>query len=309
MLYIVGHKNPDTDSICSSIVLSHFLDAIPARLGDLNPESEFILKRFGVMEPELITSAEGKELILVDHSEKSQSLEDLDKGRIIGIIDHHKVGITTSEPIIYIAKPLGSTATIVGELYFKGMMEFIGGKNRELKEDLAGLLLSAIISDTVLFKSPTTTNTDRDIAERLAKIAGIEDINAYGMEILKAKSTVGSMKPEEIVNLDYKEFNFNGKKIGIGQVEVIDVDEIESKKEEIYSILEEKINEGYDLILFLITDIMKEGSEILVVGNREAFERAFNVELKGKSIFLEGVMSRKKQVVPPLGEYYKNNKK
>ena len=305
MLYITGHKNPDTDSICSAIVLAHFLDGIPARLGDLNPETEYVLKRFGVMEPELIKSAKDKEIILIDHSEKSQSLDDLDDGKLVGIIDHHKVGITTSEPVLYIAKPVGSTATVIAELYFKGMMEFIGGKNKELKPDLAGLLLSAILSDTVLFKSITTTDTDRELAEKLAEIAGITDIYAYGMEMLKAKSTVGRMSPEEIITIDYKDFEFNGKKVGIGQVEVIDVSEIEAKKQEIYKALEEKLKkEGYDLILFLITDIIKEGSEVLVVGNREAFEKAFNVQLKNNSAFLEGVMSRKKQIVPPLERYY-----
>lgn len=304
MLYIVGHTNPDTDSICSAIVLSYFMDGAPARLGKLNPETEFILKRFGIMEPELIKSAKGKELILIDHADKSQSLEDLDEGKLIGIIDHHKVGMTTSEPILFISKPLGSTATVIAELYFNNTMSFIGGKNKELKPDLAGLLLSAIISDTVLFKSPTTTETDKELAEKLAKIANIEDINKYGMELLKAKSSVGKMSPEEIISLDYKNFDFNGKKIGIGQVEVIDVSEVEAKKQDIYNALEEKFKEGYDLILFLITDIMKEGSEVLVVGNNEAFEKAFNTTLENNSTFLDGVMSRKKQIVPPLEKYY-----
>jgi len=305
MLYVVGHKNPDTDSICSAIVLAYFLDGVPARLGDLNPETQLVLRRFGVMEPELIRSAEGKEIFLVDHSERSQTLDDLERGKLVGVLDHHKIGITTLEPILYLAKPVGSTATIIGELYFKNGMDIIGGENKELKPDLAGLLLSAIISDTVLFRSPTTTDLDKKIGEKLAKIAGIEDIQAYGMELLKAKSTVSKMKPEEIVKLDYKEYNFKGRKVGIGQVEVIDIEEIQDKKEEIYRILQEKLKEGYDLILFLITDIMRGGSEILVVGNREAFEKAFNVKLEGKSIYLEGVMSRKKQIVPPLERYYK----
>ncbi|HID47641.1 MAG TPA: manganese-dependent inorganic pyrophosphatase [Methanothermococcus okinawensis] len=306
MLYVVGHKNPDTDSICSAIVLAYFLDGVAARLGDINPETQLILKRFGVMEPELIRSAEGKELFLVDHSERSQTLDDLERGKLVGILDHHKVGITTMEPIVYLAKPVGSTATVIGELYFKNGMDIIGGKNKELKPDLAGLLLSAIISDTVLFKSPTTTEIDKRIGKKLGEIAGIEDIQTYGMELLKAKSTVSKMKPEEIVKMDFKEFNFNGRKVGIGQVEVIDIGEIQDKKGEIYRILQEKLKEGYDLILFLITDIMRGGSEVLVVGNKEAFERAFNVKLEGKSIYLEGVMSRKKQIVPPLERYYKS---
>ena len=135
-MYVVGHKNPDSDSICSAIALAYFLDAFPARLGELNPESQFILKRFGLMEPELIKTAEGKELFLVDHAEKSQNLDDFDKGKLIGIIDHHKIGISTPEPIIYLSKPVGSTASVISELYFRGILDIIGGKNKELKADI-----------------------------------------------------------------------------------------------------------------------------------------------------------------------------
>ncbi len=308
MKYVVGHKNPDTDSIVSAIVLAYFLECYPAKLGNLNPETEFVLRKFGVMEPETIESAKNKELILVDHSEKSQSLDDLEEGKIIGIIDHHKVGLTTTEPILYYAKPVGSTATVIAELYFKNAMDLIGGKNKELKPDLAGLLLSAIISDTVLFKSPTTTELDKEMAKKLAEIAGIKNINEFGMDILKAKSVVSKLKPEEIISMDFKDFNFNGKKVGIGQVEVIDIKEIEDKKDKILELLKEKLNkENYDLIVFMITDIMKEGSEMLVIGNVKMFEKAFNVKVENNTVFLEGVMSRKKQVVPPLEKAYLSN--
>lgn len=306
-MYVVGHKNPDSDSICSAIALAYFLDAFPARLGELNPESQFILKRFGLMEPELIKTAEGKELFLVDHAEKSQNLDDFDNGKLIGIIDHHKIGISTTEPIIYLSKPVGSTATVISELYFRGILDIIGAKNKELKADIAGILLSAILSDTLLFKSPTATPLDKELAEKLAKIAGISDIAAYGMEMLTAKSTVGKMTPEEILNIDYKEFNMNNKKVGIGQAEVIDISEVASKKEAIQNLMNEKVEkEGYDMIIFLVTDIMKEGSEILVAGNKSSFETAFELKLDGKSIFIDGMMSRKKQVVPPLEKYYSN---
>ncbi|ABR55131.1 phage tail protein I [Methanococcus vannielii SB] len=305
MRYVVGHKNPDSDSICSAIALAYFLDAFPARLGELNPESQFILKKFGIMEPELIKSAEGKELYLVDHSEKSQSLDNLENGKLLGIIDHHKIGITTSEPIIYISKPIGSTASVISELYFRGIMDYIGGKNKELKEDIAGVLLSAILSDTLLFKSPTATPLDRELAEKLAKIANISDIKAYGMEMLTAKSTIGKLGPLEILNIDYKDFEMNGKKIGIGQAEMIDIKEIASKKDAIQNLIDEKVSlENYDMILFLATDIMREGSEVLVAGNKEAFKEIFSVNLNGKSIFIDGMMSRKKQVVPNLQKYY-----
>ncbi|BAP60342.1 manganese-dependent inorganic pyrophosphatase [Methanococcus maripaludis KA1] len=307
MMYVVGHKNPDSDSICSAIALAYFLDAFPARLGELNPESQFILKRFGLMEPELIKTAEGKELFLVDHAEKSQNLDDFDKGKLIGIIDHHKIGISTTEPIIYLSKPVGSTASVISELYFRGILDIIGGKNKELKADIAGVLLSAILSDTLLFKSPTATPLDKELAEKLAKIAEISDITAYGMEMLTAKSTVGKMTPEEILNIDYKPFDMSGKKVGIGQAEVIDISEVASKKEAIQNLIDEMIEkEGYDMVLFLLTDIMKEGSEVLVAGNKSAFETAFKLKLDGKSVFIDGLMSRKKQVVPPLEKYYSN---
>ncbi|MBA2862446.1 manganese-dependent inorganic pyrophosphatase [Methanococcus maripaludis] len=307
MMYVVGHKNPDSDSICSAIALAYFLDAFPARLGELNPESQFILKRFGLMEPELIKTAEGKELFLVDHAEKSQNLDDFDKGKLIGIIDHHKIGISTSEPIIYLSKPVGSTATVISELYFRGILDIIGGKNKELKADIAGVLLSAILSDTLLFKSPTATTLDKELAEKLAEIAKISDIKSYGMEMLTAKSTVGKMTPKEILNIDYKEFNMNGKKVGIGQAEVIDISEVASKKEAIQNLIDEMAEkEGYDMVLFLVTDIMREGSEVLVAGNKSAFERIFELKLDENSVFIDGMMSRKKQVVPPLEKYYSN---
>ncbi|AVB76252.1 manganese-dependent inorganic pyrophosphatase [Methanococcus maripaludis] len=307
MMYVVGHKNPDSDSICSAIALAYFLDAFPARLGELNPESQFILKRFGLMEPELIKTAEGKELFLVDHAEKSQNLDDFDKGKLIGIIDHHKIGISTTEPIIYLSKPVGSTASVISELYFRGILDIIGGKNKELKADIAGVLLSAILSDTLLFKSPTATQLDKELAGKLAEIAEISDITAYGMEMLTAKSTVGKMTPEEILHIDYKPFDMGGKKVGIGQAEVIDMSEVASKKEAIQNLIDEMIEkEGYDMVLFLVTDIMREGSEVLVAGNKSAFETAFKLKLDGKSVFIDGLMSRKKQVVPPLEKYYSN---
>lgn len=306
-MYVVGHKNPDSDSICSAIALAYFLDAFPARLGELNPESQFILKRFGLMEPELIKTAKGKELFLVDHAEKSQNLDDFDKGKLIGIIDHHKIGISTTEPIIYLSKPVGSTASVISELYFRGILDIIGGKNKELKADIAGVLLSAILSDTLLFKSPTATPLDKELAEKLADIAGISDITAYGMEMLTAKSTVGKMTPEEILHIDYKPFDMSGKKVGIGQAEVIDMSEVASKKEAIQNLIDEMSEkEGYDMVLFLVTDIMKEGSEVLVAGNKSSFETAFELKLDGKSVFIDGLMSRKKQVVPPLEKYYSN---
>ncbi len=307
MKIVVGHKNPDTDTICSSIVMAYFMDAKPGRQGELNPETKYVLEKFGVPEPELITSAEGHEIIMVDHTEESQALDDFDKGEVITIIDHHKNGMITSKPIIHLTKPVGATATIIAELYFNNSLGFIGAKNKELTPKMAGLLLSAILSDTVLFNSPTTTEQDRVMAYKLADAAGIDDIEAFGKELLKAKSTIVKESPEKIVQYDFKEFNMNGNKIGIGQVEVVDAADLEQKEKEIVDILKRKVvDENYRMIVFAITDVLKKGSKVLVLGNSEDFEKAFNIKLENGAAFMEGVMSRKKQLVPPLEEFYKN---
>ncbi len=307
MVCVVGHKNPDTDSICSAIVMAYFLDATPGRQGELNPETKYVLEKFGVPEPKYVDSAKGRELVLVDHADPSQTFSDLDKGELVCIIDHHKNGITTSKPILHISKPLGSTATVIAEFYFNNGMHLLGAKNKELTPQMAGLLLAAILSDTVVFRSPTTTEVDKEMAEKLAKIAGIDDIEAFGKELLKAKSVVAKKPAAEMLTTDYKEFDMNGRKVGIGQVEVVDFSDVEPKVDELLRVMKEKQEkEGYELIVFAITDVLNKGSKVLVVGNREAFEKAFNTKLDEKgTTYLEGVMSRKKQLVPPLEEYFK----
>jgi manganese-dependent inorganic pyrophosphatase len=307
MIYVVGHKNPDTDSICSAIALAYFLDSTPAKLGNLNQETSFVLTKFNFEEPITLTKAKGSQIYLVDHSEKFQTLDDLEEGTLIGIIDHHKIGISTSSPIVYISKPVGSTASIIAELYFRKSLDYIGARNKDLLPNLAGILLSAILSDTVLFKSPTTTKLDKELAIELAKIAKIENLYEYGMEMLKAKSSIINLPATNIFNTDYKEFCMNGSKVGISQVEVVDPSELEDKKDEIFHLMKKEFDvKNLTLILFVITDIMKEGSEVLVYGNKEHFESAFAVKLKDNSIFIPGMMSRKKQIVPVLEKIYLN---
>lgn len=305
MVYVLGHKNPDTDSICSAIALAYFLDATPAKLGSLNPETSFVLEKYSFEEPITLTRAKGSQLYLVDHSERFQTIDDLEEGDLVGIIDHHKIGISTSSPIIYISKPLGSTASIIAELFFRKNLDYIGAKNKELPPNIAGIMLSAILSDTVLFKSPTTTTLDQELALELAKIAKIDNILAYGMEMLAAKSSISTLSATEIFNTDYKEFSMNGSKVGISQVEVVDPSELESKKTEILDIMKREFDlKNLDLILFAITDITKEGSEVLVYGNKKLFERAFSVKLLNNAVFIPGMMSRKKQIVPSLEKIY-----
>jgi len=303
---VVGHKNPDTDSICSAIAYAYFRnkrvelgqlkgEAVPARQGELNPETKFVLEKFGFEPPELITDGTGKKVILVDHSEKAQSLDNIEKAEIIAIIDHHKIGdITTPNPIVFIAMPCGCTASII-----KGLFEMY---NIEIPPKIAGIMLASILSDTICFKSVTTTKKDIEAAKDLAKIAGIEDIEAFAMEMFKAKSDVAGKTPRELIFRDFKEFNMAGNVVAISQLELVSLDLVKDIKDSLYEEMKKiKEEKNYHSFLLMLTDIMKEGTELLVLtDNPKIIEKAFNKEVRERSIWLEGVMSRKKQVVPPL---------
>lgn len=300
MIYIIGHKNPDTDSVCSAIAYSELkrqqgVKVVPARLGELNPETTFVLNKFGFKAPELLEKGTGKELILVDHNEKSQSLVDLDQAKIVEIIDHHKIGdITTPHPIFFLTLPVGSTATIVTKLFEE--------KKIKISKNIAAILLASIISDTVLFKSVTTTGQDKVSARRLAEIAGVENIEELGMEILKAKSDLAGKSPKELLFRDFKDFDMSGYKVGIGQIEVVDSSLLDNLKDGLYEEMG-KVQEKsqYDSLFLMLTDVIKECTELLVVtDNTRIVEEAFGKRLEGPSLILDKVLSRKKQVVPPL---------
>jgi manganese-dependent inorganic pyrophosphatase len=308
-VYVVGHKNPDTDSVCSAIVFAYLLnqwkekggliqidgEAVPVVQGEPNPETKFVLETFGFEVPEVMTDAEGKKVALVDHSEKTQAPDNIDKAEIVAIVDHHKIGdITTPNPILFVNMPVGCTGTVL-----KLLFDYTGV---EITKEIAGLMLSSILSDTVIFKSATTTELDKKIAEELAKIAGIEDITKFGIDVKAKLSAVEGMSARDIIMRDYKDFNMSGKKVGIGQIELVDLSLIEDRKAEIYEELKKMKEEGgYAGIFFMLTDIMKEGTELLVVTDYpQVIEIAFGKKLEGESVWLDGVMSRKKQVVPPL---------
>ncbi|MCQ4153784.1 MAG: manganese-dependent inorganic pyrophosphatase, partial [Archaeoglobi archaeon] len=310
-LYVVGHKNPDTDSVCSAISFAHLLnewkrtkkmekvmrldfEAVPAVQGELNAETKFVLEKFGFKTPQKLLDATGKKIALVDHTEKAQSLDNLEKGEIVAIVDHHKLGdITTPNPIFFMALPVGCTATVLKILYDKTGID--------VPRNIAGIMLASILSDTVIFKSATTTELDKKVAEELAKIAEIEDMIKFGIEVKAKLSELTGMSAKEIVMRDFKDFVMGGKKVGIGQIELLDLSLIENKKDEIYSELLKKKSEGYHSVFLMLTDIMKEGTELLVVTDEpKIVEKAFGKRLEGRSVWLDKVMSRKKQVVPPL---------
>lgn len=298
-VYIVGHMNPDTDSICSAIAYAELKRQItegryiPARTGHLNPETTYVLDRFGFKEPVLLEDGGGRKLILVDHNEQSQSIEGYRDADIVEVVDHHKINFKCSSPIIFHTEPVGSTATIIARKFLS--------HDVALDEGVAGILLAAILSDTVVFKSATTTPLDRDIAEKLADIAGIGDINEFGIEVKKAKASLKGISAQDIIYSDFKDFSFGDSKVGIGQIEVVDFKESAGRRDEFLTELNKiKMKGGYDLLLFMITNITEEGSEILVVGKTQKAEAAFGKPVKDDSIYLKGVLSRKKQIVPPL---------
>ena len=236
-----------------------------------------------------------KKVILVDHNERGQSVDGLDEAEILEIIDHHRVAdIRTNNPIYFRNEPLGSTSTIVAKCFFENGI-------RPSKK-AAGLLMGAIISDTLLFRSPTCTPMDKQICKKLAEIAGVPDIESFAKEMFKAGTSLQGKTIEEIFNQDFKPFTIGDIKIGVAQVNTMDIDGFMPLKEDMLSYMNKKAEEsGLSMVMLLLTDILNEGSQILVAGKMpEIVEKTFNITLKDSTAFLPGVLSRKKQVIPPL---------
>ena len=299
---IFGHKSPDTDTIMSAIALSDLENkkgnnAKAYRLGNINKETKYVLEYFKQAEPELLNSvAEGQKVMLVDHNEFEQSVNGIEKARILRVIDHHKISnFRTSEPLYYTAMPVGCTATIIYGMYIE--------ENIEIEPKIAGLLLSAIISDTLLFKSPTCTEKDIKVATKLAEIANV-DVNTYGLDMLKAGTDLSDFTAEELINIDSKPFETNGIKYQVAQVNTASIEEVLKEKTDIETAMNSFVKEnGKDVFMLLITDIIENNSQIVVAGSyKELVEKAFNVKLEDNMAFLPGIVSRKKQVVPAFEE-------
>ena len=253
-------------------------------------------KLVGMVSSEGVMVPEKTKVILVDHNERSQAIEGVEKARILEIVDHHRLGgIQTNEPIFTRQDPVGCTCTIIADMHIHRQVA--------IPPQIAGLMLSAIISDTVLFKSPTCTEHDKEVAQYLSKIAGI-DIEKYGMEMLKAGTDIDNMSADEIVKNDMKEFLISHYRISISQCSVMDKMQAESRKDEILAAAEEmRKREGYDLSIIMITNIMEEASILIFSGEPKSLVgEAFKVDTRSRMVTLPDVMSRKKQVVPPLSE-------
>jgi manganese-dependent inorganic pyrophosphatase len=304
---IFGHKNPDTDTICSALVYADLktqlgMNAEPVRLGEVNGETQYALDHFKVDAPRLVekVAGEAKEVILVDHNERQQSAVDIDEVKVLEVIDHHRIAnFETSDPLYYRAEPVGCTATILNKIYKE--------KGLNISKEMAGLMLSAIISDSLLFKSPTCTDEDIQAAGELAKIAGV-DADEYGLEMLKAGASLGDKTAADLISLDAKEFQMGSYKVEVAQVNAVATDEVLQRQSELEEAISKTVSEkGLDLFLFVTTDILNSDSVALAMGSKtEAVEKAYNVTLNNNTAVLKGVVSRKKQVVPVLTETLKD---
>ena len=300
-ILIFGHKNPDTDSICSSIVKEMLNrknghdNSKAVRLGNINKETQYVLNYLNMEAPELVEKIEeGQKVIMVDHNEFGQSIEGIEKAKIIGVVDHHRIAnIETAEPLYYTARPYGCTSTI--------LFQDFKGKALEINKEEAILMASAIISDTLLLKSPTTTKHDIKALEELGKIAGI-NIEEYGLEMLKAGTDLDDFSAEELINLDAKGLDKNGTKFVIAQVNTVDIPSVLKRQEQLEKAIQNEIDtKGLSLFVLAITDILNSNSEIIALGNKaEVVEKAFDKKLENNRTFLEGVVSRKKQLLPVI---------
>lgn len=266
------------------------------RLGNLNKETEFVLDYFDIEAPQLIESIEDDaEVILVDHNSPSESVDNIENAKILKLVDHHKIAFETSYPLFIRTEPVGCTETILFKLY----------KENGLTPDktIASLMLSAIISDTLLLKSPTTTEDDKQAVKELAEIAQI-DYEEYGLEMLKAGTDLSSFSIEEILSLDAKQIDFKDVRSIVNQVNTADIDDVMTMKDDLEAGMNKIIeDENLDLFMLLITDIVNSNSQVIALGKDVCLvEKAYGVKLEDNTVLLEGVVSRKKQVVPIMTE-------
>ncbi|MEI3625540.1 manganese-dependent inorganic pyrophosphatase [Lactococcus lactis subsp. lactis] len=308
-ILVFGHQKPDTDAIGSSYGFSYLSNHRPngalntevVALGTPNEETQFVLDYFGVKAPRVVKSAkeEGVDtVILTDHNEFQQSISDIEDLTIYGVVDHHRVAnFNTAAPLFMTVEPVGSASSIVYRKFLEA--------NVEIPKGVAGLLLSGLISDTLLLKSPTTHVTDHKVAKELAEIAGV-NLEEYGLAMLKAGTNLSTKTAEELIDIDAKTFELNGSNVRIAQVNTVDIPEVLERLSDIKAAINASMTvNGYDDFVFMITDIVNSNSEIIALGaHPEKSEAAFNFTLADDHAFLGGAVSRKKQVVPQLTESF-----
>ena len=300
---VFGHQKPDTDAITAAMAFSYFQNQLgyeteAVALGEPNDETKFALNKFGMQAPRVVKTVanEVDKVMLVDHNEPQQSVSDIDKVTVTHLVDHHRLAnFNTAQPLWATLRPYGCVSTILTEMFQE--------KHINIPADLAGMMLSAIISDTLLLNSPTTTDHDREAVKYLAKVAGVEDYKKYGVEMLKAGANVDAKDDATIVDGDAKTFELGGTKMRIGQVNAVELDDVFKRQADLEKKMHELMDEnGYQLFILIATNILNSDSELLVVGDdTDKVEAAFGNKLgDNKRMNLPGVVSRKKQVVPPL---------
>ncbi len=299
---VVGHSNPDTDSVTSAIALTALLKAqgedakacMQSDAAGLNPESKMVLDRFGLEAPEEIADVAGKKVALVDFSDISQAPANITDAEVVTIVDHHKIGdVTTNNPILFRNEPVGCTGTVLNKMFKDAGLA--------IPKDVAGGMLAAILSDTVNFKSPTCTDDDKAAVAELKTVAGVEDTEELFMSMLKAKSSVAGVPAKDLLFRDYKDFDMKGNKVGVGQLELATLDQVADIRADLLAAMKEVKADGRHSVLLMLTDVVKEGTDLVVVSDDAALiEKAFDGKLDGTSMWVDGMMSRKKQTVPNL---------
>ena len=299
---VVGHSNPDTDSVTAAIGLATLLKAqgqdakacMQTSAANLNPESKMVLERFGLAVPEEINDVAGKKVALVDFSDKTQAPANISEAEVVTNVDHHKIGdVTTNNPILFRNEPVGCTGTVLNKMFKDAGVA--------IPKDVAGGMLAAILSDTVNFKSPTCTDEDKEAVKDLKSVAGVEDTEELFMSMLKAKSSVDGVPAKDLLFRDYKDFDMKGSKVGVGQLELATLDQVAAIRDDLLAAMKEVKADGRHSVLLMLTDVVKEGTDLVVVSDDPALiEKAFDGKLDGTSMWVEGMMSRKKQTVPNL---------
>ncbi len=308
MIYIIGHKNSDTDCVCSSLAYARLKKQLGQEAlailaeGGLNKETEFVLGQFGISSPaDTFTPKEDDQIILVDHNEPSQIDGRVNLERVLEIIDHHRLGgLSLQAPILVRIEPLGCTSTIIAKLYKEN--------NIKISKEIASLLIAGIISDTLYFNSPTTTDKDKETVQELNSIASL-NLDDLSQKMFKAKSDLTNIPISEILTSDYKNFDMSGIKLGIGVLETVDPGPALDLKDQLLAEMSKlKIKQGLDYIFFGVVDIISQKTYLLVLEGEEIIKKAFQAEVKDQIALLGEVVSRKKQIVPPLEKYFREKK-
>ncbi|TFJ38590.1 manganese-dependent inorganic pyrophosphatase [Carnobacterium divergens] len=296
---IFGHLNPDTDAITSAISFAYLqkqlgVEAEAVAVGNVSEETAFALNYFNVAAPRVVETVanETNQVMLVDHNEFQQSVSDIRDVEVLAVVDHHRIAnFETANPLYYRAEPVGCTNTIILKMYKEQQIA--------IPKEIAGLMASAIISDSLLFKSPTCTQEDIAAAKELATIAEI-DLETYGLDLLKAGTNLADKSAADLLNMDAKSFPMGDKNVRIAQVNTVDINDVFVKQADLEAAMKK---EDFDLFILVVTNILDSDSVILAVGEPiSAVEKAFDVTLENNKALLKGVVSRKKQVVPQLTE-------